>query len=216
MSGPVRLCSRCGKPISWLNKEPLCRACYFHRVGTCSDCGREGRIRGWICYMTRRTPCNPLATRVHFMRNVLSQIPKAAQHVVGAAVRSVFVQPDQEAAREQLRRVADGLQGKYPRVATLLDEAAEDVLAYMAFPTEHRRQIHSTNTLERLNNEIKRRTDVVGIFPNRTAVIRLVGAVLAEQNDEWLTGRRYFSQESMNKLDDLSTPADVTGLLAAD
>lgn len=154
--------------------------------------------------------------RVHFMRNVLSQIPKAAQNVVGAAVRSIFVQPDQASAREHLQRVADGIQGKYPRVATLLEDAAEDVLAYMAFPTEHRRQIHSTNTLERLNNEIKRRTDVVGIFPNRTAVIRLVGAVLAEQNDEWLTGRRYFSQESMGKLDDLCAPPDVTGLLAAD
>ncbi|HLN64292.1 MAG TPA: IS256 family transposase [Symbiobacteriaceae bacterium] len=154
--------------------------------------------------------------RVHFMRNVLSQIPKAAQNIVSAAVKSIFVQPDQETARDQLRRVSDGLLEKYPKVARLLDEAADDVLAYMAFPSEHRRQIHSTNTLERLNHEIKRRTDVVGIFPNRAAVIRLVGAILAEQNDEWLTGRRYFSQESMTKLADRGTPPDATGLLAAD
>lgn len=154
--------------------------------------------------------------RVHFMRNVLSHVPKAAQSVVGAAVRSVFAQQDLEAAREQMRRVADGLHTKYPKVTKLLDEALEDVLAYMAFPSEHRRQVHSTNTLERLNKEIKRRTDVVGIFPNRAAAIRLVGAILAEQNDEWVTGRRYFSQESMNKLHDLSLPPDVSGFLAAD
>lgn len=154
--------------------------------------------------------------RVHFMRNVLSHVPKAAQSVVGAAVRSVFAQQDLEAAREQMRRVADGLHTKYPKVTKLLDEALEDVLAYMAFPSEHRRQVHSTNTLERLNKEIERRTDVVGIFPNRAAAIRLVGAILAEQNDEWVTGRRYFSQESMNKLHDLSLPPDVSGFLAAD
>jgi putative transposase len=154
--------------------------------------------------------------RVHFMRNVLSQIPKAAQSVVGAAVRSIFLQPDHDTALEQLRRVADGLQAKYPKVSRLLDEAAEDVLTYMAFPPEHRRQLHSTNTLERLNTEIKRRTDVVGIFPNRAAAIRLVGAVLAEQNDEWATGRRYFSQESMSKLNECKQATDVSRLLAAD
>jgi transposase-like protein len=134
------------------------------------------------------------------MRNALAHVPKGAQPVVAAAIRTIFAQPDQDSARSQLSRVADNLSHRFPRVADLLYQAQEDILAYMAFPTEHHRQLHSTNTLERLNKEIKRRIDVVGIFPNREAAIRLVGAVLAEQNDEWATGRRYFSQESMKKL----------------
>lgn len=138
--------------------------------------------------------------RVHFMRNVLAHVPKAAQAMVAASIRTVFAQPDQMSARAQLDQVAMGLERRFPRAAEALRGAEEEVLAYMAFPNEHWRQIHSTNPLERLNKEIKRRTDVVGIFPNRAATIRLVGAVLAEQNDEWSTGRRYFSQESMAKL----------------
>jgi len=122
---------------------------------------------------------------------VLSLVPKTHQSIVAVVVRSIFLQPDIEAARAQLRRAIDSLEGTYPKVAQLLEEAGEDVLAHMHFPAEHRRQLHSTNTLERLNKEIKRRTNVVGIFPNEQAVLRLVGAILAEQQDEWaVVGRR--------------------------
>lgn len=144
--------------------------------------------------------------RVHFLRNALGLVPKGEQPMVAGVIRTVFAQPDTESAREQLGKAVETLQGRYPRVAALLEEAAEDILAHMAFPSEHRRQIHSTNPLERLNKEIKRRTDVVGIFPNREAAIRLVGAILAEQNDEWAIGKRYFRQESMTKL---SEPAQA-------
>jgi transposase-like protein len=138
--------------------------------------------------------------RVHFLRNVLSHVPKTHQDVVAVVVRSIFMQPDIDEARAQLRRAIESFEDKYPKVARLLDEAGEDVLAHLNFPTEHRRQLHSTNTLERLNKEIKRRTNVVGIFPNEQAVLRLVGALLAEQQDEWAVGKRYFSLESMAKL----------------
>ena len=138
--------------------------------------------------------------RVHFVRNALGLVPKAAAEMVAATIRTVFAQPDPAMAREQWRKVADGFRARYPRLAALLDEAEADVLAYLAFPREHWRQIWSNNPLERLNKEIKRRTDVVGIFPNDAAVIRLVGAVLAEQHDEWQVGRRYFSAESLAKL----------------
>lgn len=138
--------------------------------------------------------------RVHFMRNALSYVPKGAQPAVAAAIRSIFAQPDRASACAQLAEVAKRLAPRFPRVADLLHDAKDDILAYMAFPSEHWRQLHSTNPLERLNCEIKRRANVVGIFPNRAAVIRLIGSVLAEQNDEWATGRRYFSQASMAKL----------------
>jgi putative transposase len=138
--------------------------------------------------------------RVHFLRNLLATVPKSAQEMVAATVRTVFAQPDAASAREQWRKVADSLRERFPRAAALLDEAEEDVLAYLAFPREHWRQIWSNNPLERLNKEVKRRTDVVGIFPNDRAVIRLVGAVLAEQHDEWQVCRRYFSTESLAKL----------------
>ena len=138
--------------------------------------------------------------RVHFVRNALALVPKAAAQMVAATIRTVFVQPDAAAAREQWRRVADGFRPRYPRLAELLDEAEADVLAYLAFPPEHWRQIWSNNPLERLNREVKRRTDVVGIFPNAEAATRLVGAVLAEQHDEWQVSRRYFSAESLAKL----------------
>jgi len=139
--------------------------------------------------------------RVHFVRNALALVPKTAAQMVAATIRTVFVQPDAEAAREQWRRVADSFRPRFPRLAALLDEAEADVLAYLAFPPEHWRQIWSNNPLERLNKEIKRRTDVVGIFPNAAAVVRLVGAVLAEQHDEWQVSRRYFSAESLAKLE---------------
>jgi putative transposase len=138
--------------------------------------------------------------RVHFVRNCLGLVPKAASQMVAATIRTVFVQPDVPSARETWRRVADGFRPRYPRLATLLDEAEADVLAYLVFPPEHWRQIWSNNPLERLNKEVKRRTDVVGIFPNPAAVVRLVGAVLAEQHDEWQVSRRYFSAESLAKL----------------
>jgi putative transposase len=139
--------------------------------------------------------------RVHFVRNALALVPKSAAQLVAATIRTVFVQPDPESAREQWRKVTDGFRSRYPRLAALLEKAEADVLAYLAFPAEHWRQIWSNNPLERLNKEIKRRTDVVGIFPNSAAVIRLVGAVLAEQHDEWQVSRRYFSADSLAKLD---------------
>src|SRR5215208_4983414 len=143
--------------------------------------------------------------RVHFVRNALALVPKSAAEMVAATIRTVFAQPDPASAREQWRRVADNFRSRHARLATLLDDAEPDVLAYLAFPHEHWRQIWSNNPLERLNREVKRRTDVVGIFPNDAAVIRLVGAVLAEQHDEWQVGRRYFSAESLAKL----TPKEV-------
>ena len=138
--------------------------------------------------------------RTHFMRNALALVPKAAQQMVAATIRTVFVQPDPQAAREQWRRVADSFRGRFPKLAQLLDDAEADVLAYLGFPTEHWRQIWSNNPLKRLNREVKRRTDVVGIFPTEASIVRLVGAVLAEQHDEWQVSRRYFSAESLAKL----------------
>jgi len=135
--------------------------------------------------------------RVHFLRNALALVPKGAQPLVAATIRTVFAQPTAEAARAQWRHVADGFRTRWPRLAALLDEAEADVLAYLACPTAHWRQLWSTNPLERLNQELKRRTNVVGIFPNPAAAIRLVGALLSEQHDEWQIGRRYFSAESM-------------------
>ncbi len=138
--------------------------------------------------------------RVHFMRNALALVPKAAAQRVAATMRTVFAQPEPEMAHDAWRRVADGFRARYPKLAVLLDHAEAEVLAYLAFPAEHWRQIWSNNPLERLNREVKRRTDVVGIFPNEPAILRLVGAVLAEQHDEWQVTRRYFSAESLAKL----------------
>jgi len=152
--------------------------------------------------------------RVHFVRNALALVPKAAAQMVAATIRTVFVQPDEATARDQWRRVADGFRTRFGRLAELLDEAETDVLAYLAFPPEHWRQIWSNNPLERLNKEVKRRTDVVGIFPNTGAAIRLVGAVLAEQHDEWQVARRYFSTESLAKLN-REVPTEPPALLAA-
>jgi putative transposase len=135
--------------------------------------------------------------RVHFMRNVLAQVPRAHQPAISAAVRTAFAQGDQQAATRQWRGVADSLRERFPKAAECLDRAEEDVLAFMAFPKDHWPKIASTNCLERLNKEIKRRSNVVGIFPNNAAVERLVGAVLLEQNDEWAVSRRYMSLESL-------------------
>ncbi len=138
--------------------------------------------------------------RVHFMRNALSLVPKATQQMVGATIRTVFAQPDSESAREQWRKVADGFRARFPKLSELMDEAEEDVLSYAAFPPEHWQKIWSNNPLERVNKEVKRRTNVVGIFPNEAAVIRLVGSILSEQHDEWQVAKRYFSAGSLAKL----------------
>lgn len=138
--------------------------------------------------------------RVHFLRNALVRVPWGEQAIVAAAIRTIFAQPDRLAARGQLQRVSDSLGPRFRAVSELLEEAEDDLLAYMSFPPEHWRQLYSTNPLERLNKEIKRRSRVVGIFPNRAAVLRLVGSLLMEQQDEWEIGRRYFSLESMQKI----------------
>src|SRR5215471_4729676 len=138
--------------------------------------------------------------RVHFMRDALGLVPKSAQQMVAATIRTVFAQPDPLAAREQWRRVADTFRPRFARLAELLDAAEADVLAYAKFPPAHWHQVWSNNPLGRLNKEVKRRTDVVGIFPNTAAVVRLVGCILAEQHDEWQASRRYFSAGSIAKL----------------
>jgi transposase-like protein len=138
--------------------------------------------------------------RVHFVRNALARVPKSAQAMLAATVRTIFQQPDRPAARAQLAHVVATLADRFPKVVPLLVEAEEEILTFYDFPPEHWRQVYSTNPLERLNKELKRRSAVVGIFPNRDAVLRLLGAVLAEQNDEWLVGRRYFSEASMRKV----------------
>jgi len=137
---------------------------------------------------------------VHFTRNAVARAPKHAQPLVSGVVRQILSQPDREAAHEQLQRAVVTLQPRLPQVADLLAAAEVDLLAHMDFPPAHWRQIRSTNGLERLNREIARRLDVVGIFPHRGAVMRLAGALLAEQDDEWATSRRYFSAESMAAL----------------
>ncbi len=144
--------------------------------------------------------------RTHFMRNLLTQVPKSAQGFVATMVRTIFAQPDADTVHEQHARIVDQLQVRFPAAAALLEEAGTDLLAFTSFPKEHWRQLWSNNSLERLNKEIRRRTDVVGIFPNRAAVVRLVGAVLAEQNDEWAVARRYMSAESITKA--LTDPVD--------
>ena len=141
--------------------------------------------------------------RVHFMRNALAHAGRSGRRVVSAFIATAFAQDDAEAASAQWRRVADQLRPKVPKLAALMDEAEPDVLAYMSFPPQHRTKLHSTNPLERLNGEIKRRTEVVGIFPNEAAIIRLVGAILLEQNDEWAVQRaRYMTLETIAPLGD--------------
>jgi transposase-like protein len=138
--------------------------------------------------------------RVHFMRDVLAHVHKRHQSMVAAAIRTAFAQQDQAAARDQWRETAASLRQRFARVAALMDEAEDDVLAHTAFPPAHWSKIASTNPLERVNKEIKRRSDVVGIFPNEAAIQRLVGAVLLEQSDEWQVGRCYMAQHSLTAL----------------
>lgn len=138
--------------------------------------------------------------RVHFMRNALAHVTKGQHSMVSAAIRQAFIQPDHETAAAIWRHVADQLRERWPKLANLMDEAEQDVLAYMTFPAQHRAKLHSTNTLERLNKEVKRRADVVGIFPNEDSIIRLIGAVLMEANDEWQILNRYMQIEGMDEL----------------
>jgi putative transposase len=150
--------------------------------------------------------------RVHWMRNLLGRVPAGQRSVVAAMLRTIFAQDTREAAHEQWRKVADGLRARFPKVAELMDGAEHEVLAHRAFPKEHWPQLASTNPLERLNGEVKRRTNVVGIFPNAAAVVRLVGAILLEQHDEWAVARRYMTLETIRPgadTDPVSLPAVV-------
>ena len=139
--------------------------------------------------------------RVHWMRNALAHVPRGQHTVVAAAIRQAFSQPDREQAGATWRHVADQVRARWPKLAALMDESEHDVLAYMAFPAQHRTKLHSTNPIERLNKEVKRRADVVGIFPNEASIARLIGAVLFEQNDEWATQHRYMQVEAFSKID---------------
>ena len=138
--------------------------------------------------------------RVHWMRSALAHVPKGQQTMVAAALRQAFLQPDQATARQVWRQVADQLRPRWPRLAALMDEGEHEVLAYMGFPVQHRTKLHSTNPLERLNKEVKRRADVVGIFPGEPSITRLIGAVLLEANDEWQLQHRYMQVEAMAEL----------------
>lgn len=143
--------------------------------------------------------------RVHFIRNALAHAGKGQRQAVLAMINTIFVQESAEAASAQWRSVADQLRPKFPKLADMMDAAENEVLAFMSFPRAHRTQIHSTNPLERLNAEVKRRTNVVGIFPNDKAIIRLVGAMMLEQNDEWSLQRRYMQLEGLQSLSDNQT-----------
>ena len=140
--------------------------------------------------------------RVHFMRNALAYAGKGQRQMVLALINTVFAQETAEAAHAQWRIVADQLREKFPKLAAMMDGSESDVLAFMDFPKAHRKQIASTNPIERVNAEIKRRTDVVGIFPYNGAIVRLIGAILLEQNDEWQLVRRYMQLEGMNAVSD--------------
>lgn len=151
--------------------------------------------------------------RVHFLRNALAHAGKGQRQMVLAMINTAFAQDNQEAASAQWRVVADQLRSKFPKLAVLMDKSEADVLAFMSFPKAHRVQIHSTNPLERVNAEIKRRTDVVGIFPNEAAITRLVGALLLEQNDEWQLQRRYMQLEGLQLLAD-NQPARLSAVVS--
>ena len=144
------------------------------------------------------------------MRDLLSKVPKKAQEWVIALVRSIFAQPDEKRVRAQHKWVVEELEQRYPEVAAMVDAAREEILAFAVFPKPMWRQIWSNNPLERLNREIRRRSDVLGIFPNRAAIIRLGGNVLAEQNDEWLIGKRYVGLELLKQVQQVGSKAKET------
>jgi transposase-like protein len=146
--------------------------------------------------------------RVHWMRSALAHVGKGQQAMVAAALRQAFLQADEASAHQVWRQVADQLRPRWSRLAALMDESEHDVLAYMAFPVQHRAKLHSTNPLERLNKEVKRRADVVGIFPNEASITRLIGAMLLERNDEWQVQHRYMQVEGMAELTASSAEPD--------
>jgi putative transposase len=150
--------------------------------------------------------------RVHFMRNLLACVPKASQSRVGTLVRQVFVPPDAENAQKAWRQVADQLRPRFPKAAELMDGAEADGLAHLNFPAAHPPKLHSTNPLKRLNKEVKRRANVVGIFPNEASLCRLIGAVLMEQNEEWLLQHCYLPQHTMADGD--AGPAELASISA--
>lgn len=147
--------------------------------------------------------------RAHFLRNLLCKVPKSAQQLVATVVRSIFAQPSREEVWAQHARVVAQLERRFPEAAAMLEEAAEEILAFTAYPKAVWRQIWSNNPLERLNREIRRRTDVVGIFPNRPTIIRLIGAVMAEQHDEWMVCRRYMAVGTLQQIGDLRKPESL-------
>jgi putative transposase len=151
--------------------------------------------------------------RVHFIRNALAHAGKGQRQMVLALINTVFAQDSADTAVVQWRAVADQLREKFPKLAALMDTAESEVLAFMSFPKAHRLQIHSTNPLERVNAEVKRRTDVVGIFPNDAAIVRLVGALLLEQNDEWQLQRRYMQLEGLQSLSE-NQPARLSAVIS--
>src|SRR5438270_9750672 len=155
--------------------------------------------------------------RTHAMRILLTRVPKSAQGFVATMVRTIFAQPDAATVGEQHARIVAQLQERFPEAAALLEEAGADLLAFTGFPKQHWPQLWSNHPLERLNKEIRRRTDVVGIFPDRSSIVRLVGALLAEQNDEWAVARRYLSAESITKAlaDPVDEPEEVMAIAAA-
>ena len=179
----------------------------IHRI----DCYPTSPHEGLKAAVTRVLCATWQRCRVHFMRNVLAHAGKSGRRVVSAFIATAFAQETPEAASAQWRAVADQIRPKVPKLAAIMDDAETDVLAYMTFPREHRAKLHSTNPIERLNGEIKRRTDVVGIFPNDGAIVRLVGALLLEQNDEWAVQRaRYMTLETIAQMNDdpiISLPA---------
>jgi len=156
--------------------------------------------------------CTWQRCKVHFLRNALAHAGKGQRQMVLALINTIFAQETPDAASDQWRTVADQLRERFPKLAEMMDEAEPDVLAFMSFPKAHRAQIHSTNPLERLNAEIKRRTNVVGIFPNEAAITRLVGAMLLEQNDEWALKRRYMQLEGLQSLVD-NQPARLSAVV---
>ena len=184
--------------------DPVCaavlsRVCRLGRVKLVISDAHEG-IKAAVSKVMNATwqRC-----RVHFMRNAMAHAGKSGRAMVSAFIGTAFAQDDAQAARAQWRQVADQLRPRVRKLAELMDEAETDVLAYMSFPAAHRTKLHSTNPIERINGEIKRRTEVVGIFPNEAAITRLIGAILLEQNDEWAVQRtRYMTLETIAPLSD--------------